>query len=44
MSVGLSKIKNNLYEHLKILILKVIFQCEKLNESFQKKILWRKLD
>ena len=29
---------NNLFEHLKILILKVIFQCLILVKSFQKKI------
>ena len=28
---------NNLLEHLKTLIFKVIFQCGKLSESFQKK-------
>ena len=33
----LTKIMNNLHEHLKILIFKVIFQCGKLIESFRKK-------
>ena len=35
--VRLTKIMNNLLEHLKILTFKVIFQCWKLVESFQKK-------
>ena len=35
--VRLTKIKNNLVKDLKILIFKVIFQCLKLVESFQKK-------
>ena len=35
--VRLSKIINNLLKDLKILIFKVIFQCLKLVESFQKK-------
>ena len=40
--VALTKIMNNLLEHLKILIFKV-FQCLKLVEYF-KKNLWRILD
>ena len=32
----LTKIMNNLLEHLKILIYKVIFQCGKFIESFKK--------
>ena len=36
VTVRLTKIMNNLLEHLKILIFKVIFQCGKLIESFQK--------
>ena len=38
VTVRLTKIMNNLFEHLKILIFKVIFLCWKLIESFQKKI------
>ena len=38
VTVRLVKIMNNLLEHLKILIFKVIFQCWKLIESFKKKI------
>jgi hypothetical protein len=36
--VRLAKIMNNLVKDLKILSFKVIFQCLKLVESFQKKI------
>ena len=35
VTVRLTKIMNNLHERLKILIFKVIFQCEKLIVSFQ---------
>ena len=35
--VRLTKIMNNLLEHLKIRTFKVIFLCEKLVEYFQKK-------
>ena len=35
--IRLTKIMNNLVKDLKILIFKVIFQCLKLVESFQKK-------
>ena len=38
VTVRFTKIMNNLLKHLKILIFKVIFQCWKLFESFQKKI------
>ena len=38
VAVRLTKIMNNLLEHLKILIFKVIFQCWKLVDFFQKKI------
>ena len=44
VTARLTKIMNNLLKHLKILTFKVIFQCRKLVESFQKKILWRILD
>ena len=37
--VRLTKIMNNLVKDFKILSFKVIFQCLKLVESFQKKIL-----
>jgi len=37
VTVRPTKIMNNLLEHLKILIFKVIFLCYKLVESFQKK-------
>ena len=36
VTVRLTKIMNNLFEHLKILIFKVIFQCWKLVEFFWK--------
>ena len=36
--VRLTKIMNNLLEHLKIRTFKVIFLCQKLVESFQKNI------
>ena len=42
--VRLTKIMNNLVKDFKILSFKVIFQCLKLVESFQKKILWRIFD
>ena len=35
VTVRLTKIMNNLLEHLKILIFKVVVQCGKLIESFQ---------
>ena len=38
VTVRLTKIMNNLLEHLNILIFKVIFQCWKMVESFQKKV------
>ena len=38
VTIRLTKILNNLLEHLKILILKVIFQCGKLIEFSPKKI------
>ena len=44
VTIRLTKIMNNLLKDLKILIFKVNFQCGKLIESFQKKILWRILD
>ena len=37
VTVRVNKILNNLLEHLEILIFKVIFQCRKLVESFEKK-------
>ena len=37
VEVRLTKIMNNLLEHLKIRTFKVIFLCQKLVESFQKK-------
>ena len=37
VTVRLTKIMNNVLEHLKILIFKVIFYRGKLIESFQKK-------
>ena len=40
----LTKIMNNLVKDIKILSFKVIFQCLKLVESFQKKILRRIFD
>jgi hypothetical protein len=36
-TVRLTKIMNNLFKHLKILLFQVIFQCWKLARSFQKK-------
>ena len=39
-----NKIMNNLAKILKILSFKVIFQCLKYVESFQKKFLWRIFD
>ena len=41
VTVRLTKIMNNLLEHLKIQIFKVIFQCGKLIESFQKKFFFQ---
>ena len=37
VTVRLTKIMNNLFKHLKILLFQVIFQCWKLARSFQKK-------
>ena len=42
--VRVAKIMINLVKDLKILRFKVIFQCLKLLEVFQKEILWRKCD
>ena len=42
--VRLTKIMNNLVKDLKLLSFKVIFQCLKLIESFQKKIPLRIFD